>query len=266
MGCTSFVEVATPSATSFSNAGLNANTIYTYRVRATDAAGNLSGYSNVAAVTTPAAPVSGLVAAYAFNEGAGTTVSDASGNGNNGTINGATWTTEGRLGGALSFDGVSSVVQVPSSASLNVSSAMTLEAWIFPTASQSGWRTIMQREVDAYFLNASNDDSGPLRPAGGGTFDGTVAFVAGATANPVNAWTHVALSHDGTTLRLYMNGVQTASQTGVGGIQTNDNPLRIGGNSPYGEFFQGLIDEVRVYNRALSQSEIQIDMDTPVAP
>ena len=115
------------------------------------------------------------MAAYAFNEGAGTTVADASGNNNTGTINGATWTTLGRFGAALTFNGASNLVLIPASASLNVSSAMTLEAWIYPTASQSGWRTIMQREVDAYFLNASND-TGALRPSGGATFNGTVAF------------------------------------------------------------------------------------------
>ena len=73
----------------------------------------------------------------------------------------------GRYGGAMSFNGSSSVVQVSASASLGLSSAMTLSAWINPAASQSGWRTIMQRQADAYFLNASNS-SGPLRPAGGG--------------------------------------------------------------------------------------------------
>ena len=130
---------------------------------------------------------------------------------------------------------------------------MTLEAWIKPTATQSGWRTIMQREVDAYFLNASNSD-GPLLPSGGGTFNGNTGYVSGTTASPVNVWTHVALTYDGAMLRLYVNGVQAGSQARTGSIQTNSNPLWIGGNSPYGEYFQGLIDEVRVYNRALSQS------------
>ncbi|MGZ5312109.1 MAG: LamG-like jellyroll fold domain-containing protein, partial [Solirubrobacterales bacterium] len=46
--------------------------------------------------------------------------------------------------------------------------------------------------------------------------------------------------------------------------QTTDNPLWIGGNSPYGEYFQGLIDEVRVYDRALSQADIQADMNAPI--
>ena len=67
-------------------------------------------------------------------------------------------------------------------------------------------------------------------------------------------------------LRLYVNGNVVASRAATGSIQTNDKPLWIGGSEQFGEFFQGRIDEVRVYNRALSQSEIQTDMETPVGP
>ena len=74
----------------------------------------------------------GLVAAYSFDEGSGTTVFDASGNGNNGTIGGATWTTSGKYGNALVFDGVSALVTINNSASLQLSTAMTLEAWVNP--------------------------------------------------------------------------------------------------------------------------------------
>ena len=73
------------------------------------------------------------------------------------------------------------------------------------------------------------------------------------------------MTYDGAALRLYVNGVLTATQARTGAIETNTSPVRIGGNSPYGEFFQGLIDEVRVYNRALSQTEIQTDMKTAVS-
>ena len=71
----------------------------------------------------------------------------------------------GAYGPALSFNGTNARVQVPSSASLNLSNAMTLEAWIQPSANQSGWRTILQKQTDAYFLNASNS-TGPLLPVG----------------------------------------------------------------------------------------------------
>lgn len=107
----------------------------------------------IAAGGIPAAAAS-LVGAYAFDAGSGTVAADASGNGNAGTIWGATWTTRGRFGRAMRFDGAGEVVRVPASASLNLGAAMTLSAWIRPTESQSGWRTILHRQTDAYFLMA----------------------------------------------------------------------------------------------------------------
>ena len=265
-GCTNFSQVGTPVGASYNDTGLSASTTYRYQVRATDAAVNLSAYSAIAEATTGTAPPtpSGLVGAWAFGEGVGTTTVDASGNGNTGTITAATWSTQGRAGNALSFNGTNSVVRVPSSASLNLTTGMTLSAWIRPAVSQSGWRTILQRQSEAYFLNASFDSPG--RPAGGGTIGGDVPYIGGSTVNPVNTWTYVALTYDGGTLRLYVNGTQAASRATGGTVQTTTNPLWIGGNQPYGEYFNGLIDEARVYNRALSQAEVQNDMNTSVNP
>ena len=80
---------------------------------------------------------------------------DASGNGQRlKAIIGATWTTEGRFGGALRFHGNGEVVRVPAAASLNLMGPMTLSAWIRPSQPQSGWRTILSRQTDAYFLMA----------------------------------------------------------------------------------------------------------------
>jgi hypothetical protein len=80
----------------------------------------------------------------------------------------------------------------------------------------------------------------------------------------VNAWTYETLTYDGATLRLYVNGVQVSTRATTGVVQSSTNPLWIGGNQPYGEFFQGLIDEVRVYNRALTASEVNADMGNPI--
>jgi Concanavalin A-like lectin/glucanases superfamily len=105
-------------------------------------------------------PAAGLVGAYAFDRGTGTVAADASGNGNAGAIAGATWATRGRFGGALRFDGDDDVVRIASSASLDLRRAMTLSAWSRPSESQDGWRTILHRQTDAYFLTAG----------GGGTY------------------------------------------------------------------------------------------------
>ena len=74
----------------------------------------------------------------------------------------------------------------------------------------------------------------------------------------------MAGTYDGSTLRLFVNGGQVASTAMSGAIAPSTGPLRIGGNSLWGEYFQGRIDEVRIYNRALTTAEIQADMNTPV--
>ena len=90
-----------------------------------------------------------MVASYSFEEGTGTAAGDASGNNNNGTLANATWTTSGKFGKALTFNGTSSVVNVPDAASLRLTTAMTLEAWVYPTAAGSVWRTVLLKETRA---------------------------------------------------------------------------------------------------------------------
>ena len=76
----------------------------------------------------------GLVAAYGFDEGTGTTVADVSGNGNDGTLLNTVWTAGGKFGSALVFNGTSARIAIPDSNSLDLASAMTIEAWVYPTA------------------------------------------------------------------------------------------------------------------------------------
>jgi concanavalin A-like lectin/glucanase superfamily protein/VanZ like protein len=159
-------------------------------------------------ITATAAP-SDLRAAYNFDEGAGSRLADISGHGNAGRVVGATWTHQGKFGGALVFDGVRDLVVIPHSASLNLTSAMTLEAWIYPTAVQRGWRAILQKEFDAYFLLASSK-AGALRPGGGGTFGLITEAMAAPATVPTGAWTHVALAYDGSLLSLYLDGRRVA--------------------------------------------------------
>ena len=95
------------------------------------------------------------MAAYAFNEGTGLVSADASGNANTGTLtNGPVWAV-GKNGGALQFDGVNDLVRVPDADVLDLSTAATFQAWVYPTVAPSNWRTILQKEVDAYIFAAS---------------------------------------------------------------------------------------------------------------
>ena len=132
--CGTFAKVGQTGAgsTSYSDSGLTAATSYSYEVRAVDGAGNLGPFSNAASAVTAQTNSSGLVAAYGFNEATGTTVTDASGNGNVGTLANTVWTAAGKYGGALSFNGTNARVDIPNSASLQLSSGMTLEAWVKP--------------------------------------------------------------------------------------------------------------------------------------
>ena len=156
------------------------------------------------------------------------------------------------------------MVVVASSPSLNPTTAMTLSAWVMRTRRPTGGGgRFCSGKSDAYFLNAATG-TGTRRPGGGGTFGGSTNFVRAPGTLPLNVWTYVALTWDGAQLRLYVDGalVTTAARTGV--LQSVTAPLRIGGNVPYGEFFLGRLDEIRIYNRALSVAELQADAATPV--
>ncbi len=94
---------------------------------------------------------------------------------------------------------------------------------------------------------------------------GTARLVTGSAGIPLNTWTHLAVTYDGTTERLYVNGTQAGTLAAAGTIAPSNGVLRIGGNNIWSEWFQGRIDEVRVYNRALTAAELGVDMTTGVA-
>jgi glucose/arabinose dehydrogenase len=203
----------------------------------------------------------GQVAAYSFDEGGGTSVADASGSGNGGSIGTAAWSTAGKYGNALSFNGSSARVTVPDSSSLRLSAGMTLEAWVFPTTVNAAWRDVIYKGNDDYYLEATSSNG---RPVGGGTFGGNNGEAYGTANLAANTWTHLAVSYDGTTLRFFVNGTQVSSNARSGAIATSSGALSIGGDALYGQYFSGRIDDVRIYNRALTQTQIQTDMATPI--
>jgi PKD repeat protein len=214
----------------------------------------------VEALENRALPSATLVAAFNFNEGSGTVVHDLSGNNNNGSLNGPKWTSAGKYGGALSFSGNGDVVTVANSASLHLTSGMTLEAWIDPS-SLYGYRTVLEKEAtnsESYTLFA--DDGSGNNPSAYVVSNGNEYGAVSKTAVSTGRWNFVAATYDGKTLSFYVNGKLGASQAVTGSIDVSNGALRIGGNSIWGQYFKGLIDEVRVYNGALTASQIGLDM------
>jgi hypothetical protein len=210
-------------------------------------------------------PPAGLVAAYTFEAGSGTIVADASGNGRTGTMSGGvSWAPGGKFGQALSFNGTSGLVSIADAASLDFTSNMTIEAWVWPTA-RSNWDTVVMKGFGssgrAYALYAGD---GTGLPAGTIRAGSSERSAVGSSVMPLNTWSHVAMTFGGGSLRIYVNGVQVGGVAGNGNIRTSNDPVTIGGSSAWGRWFAGLIDEVRIYNRALSQSEIQAGMNRTI--
>lgn len=251
------------------NTAANTNGNYTLTARARDAVGN----------TTTSSPINvtvfnnNLVASYGFNENSGVTANDNSGNNNNGTLtNGPAWSSSGRFGAAILFDGTNDMVAIPDASSLDLTTGMTLEAWVNPS-NLTGYKTIICKDrtssAFSYVLSANNNTSGAAnqRPNSRLRVGSSNRTVTGTSKLPLNTWTHVASTYDGAVYRLFINGNQVATLNSTGNITTSTDLLRIGGSAALGsQYFAGLIDEVRIYNRALSQSEIQTDMITPIAP
>ena len=232
----------------------------------TDGSASATGSVTVTVTTPPPPPTSALVAHFTFDETDATQVTDLSGRGNHGVISGAQ-RVGGVSGGALQFDGVNDWVTIADAPSLDIVASFTLEAWVKPGAG-GGYRTVVLKEATGfapYELYANSDVSQPA--AFFTTASGAVRSVTGTTALPTNSWTHLAATYDGANMRLYVNGslVRTVARTGSPGA--SNGPLRIGGNQVWGgEFFAGAIDEVRVYNRALTATEVGADMTSTPPP
>ena len=215
---------------------------------ATDNTGATTTSGTVNVTVTGA--VSGLVGAWVGNEGTGTTLTDSSGNGRNGTISGATWVA-GRVGAALNFTG-SGVADL---GDLDLPGAFTVMAWMQTRSLYSGTcGSLVMKALDYGFEICGGQLS--ARVGSGGSWSATVSQPL--TSADLNTWKHVAMTFDGTTLRLYVGGVLIGSAPGA--HTTTNAPLLFGRWTPASEYWNGLIDEVRIYGRVLSQGEIQTDM------
>jgi len=215
--------------------------------------------TNIYTVSDPS-----LVAGYNFNNNgeAGDTdnnAADFSENGNDGTISGAVYAS-GKYGKALEFDGVDDVVSLPFSSDV-FTDQYTLEAWAYPTKAGSG----------GYIQGIISNDN----PSSNG-----ISLDFGQTSNLVlciwrnetgwrvlydtaslNTWHHVACVYDSTAINLYIDGVLTNTSSASGNVKAPTTDFKIGYDDTYQDtldYFGGKIDNVRIYNHALSSGEIAV--------
>jgi hypothetical protein len=207
-----------------------------------------------AIICNPAEKEGGLAGYWKFDEGKGTVASDSSGKNNNGTVYGANW-VEGRYGTALQFDGADDYVDCGPGITLNISNAVTIESWIKPL-NTTGYHQIVRKGGNDWhwynlylingniFFNVGNIKDKELCKAGG---------------IKVGQWYHIASVWDGSRMSLYVNGKpQGTKENSVVSLMDGNNLHRlIIGKHPGGtQYWEGIIDEVAIYNRALGAEEI----------
>ncbi len=105
---------------------------------------------------------------------------------------------------------------MPDAAALDLTNGMTLEAWVRPTSLGSAWRTVVFKEQSGYYTYALYANTDTVRPSANGMIAGVDRDLRGTSALPLNAWTHLAATFDGTTLRLYVDGNLVGSQAAAG--------------------------------------------------
>ncbi len=278
-GCSPTVQMATGTATSYSDPALTPATAYTYAVSAFDTANNVSAKSaSASAVTSSLPPASqGQVAGYGFNEGLGTSAADVSPSQNTGSLSGAAWTTSGKFGSGLSFNGTSSFVDAPDIDPLTLQTNATFMAWVSLSSAPAEVASVFNKwsqTVDDEFLVGINPNRtlyfGWQTTAGADW--GTPAYnqANGTAVIPVGTLTHIAVVRSGASLTFYVNGnLDIALSTAMdgNGFRNGLATLRIGGQGrgARNRFFPGVIDEARIYNRALSEAEIDSYMNAALA-
>jgi hypothetical protein len=204
-------------------------------------------------------PTNGLVGWWPFNGNA----YDESGNGNNGIVNGASLTTDrfGNVNKAYNFNGNNTFVEVPSNSNLQLTNNYSINGWfqanfffnsgtsdrsIISKVQSSGW-------YDGYevMVGGTTNAISHVGNVGGNN------FVLGSTGYLINTWYMFTVTYNGNTMNLFMNGELVITQPTSGNLQTGSLPLRFGMRDGSIQYFDGKIDDIGIWNRALTACEIQ---------
>lgn len=258
-----WAEVSGPGSVAFANANASSTQatfsvpgVYVLRLTASD--GSLTAFDEVT-ITITASPTAdpSLLGDWRMDAIAAGTTGDSSGAGRTATAVGSPSLTTGVNGQALSFN-KSNYLLVDNAPALNLSTQITIAAWIKPTTSGTQYvvKKGRQDSTDGFELSLSSDGKVFVRFNQASSGD---SFRVNSTSKyPTNGstWLHVAATYDGSTIKLYINGVLQASKNASFQIASNNLPLAIGAQDDGYRGFAGAIDSVKLFNRALSAPEI----------
>ncbi len=199
------------------------------------------------------AMLGGMLGWWKFDEKDGKVAADSSGNGNNGTLMvNPQWRPErGKIGGAIELDGKGDYVKIDNESAFDITNQITVAAWVNITSVPQEWTAIVTKGDSAWRMSTESAQN---------------AFHFGITQNnklngrttvSSGQWHHVACVYDGQEMKTYVDGKLDVSRSQTGPMGTNDFPVCIGENIQMkGRCWNGLIDDVRIYNCAISENEI----------
>ncbi len=195
-----------------------------------------------------------MIARWTFDEGTGNIAHDSTVNANNGTIYNGNWAS-GVLNGALQFNGSSTYAVVPNSSSLNITGSITVSTWLKINSIPTNYVGVVAKGWEDASYNLEFNASGA---SVGLVFADSTYH--GANSNPLttNTWYLITGTYDRNQIKLYVNGNLQGVTNYTGTYQSNSSPLYIGNQQPgAGRYYNGLLDDMRIYNNALTDSEIK---------
>jgi hypothetical protein len=199
------------------------------------------------------AELAGLVGWWKFDETEGTTAKDSSDGNHNGTLIGNAKWAKGKIGGAIDLDGKSGFVQIADKSAFDIAGQITIACWANLRSVPTDYSALVTKGDNSWRLSTIPGQ----RKFHASVNDWQQLMVDGSTEVSANEWHHVAMVYNGDEVRIYVDGKLDTAKPWKDGIAVNDFDVLIGENAEQkGRFFDGLIDDVRIYNYALKESDI----------